>query len=228
MLGRLADAATRQRVLAEADETWAGGLPQRWENVVIAWGGPHGDPAWTGKTVAELSERAGLSPEETMVAIVLQSQDVGLMVVHNRLEADVERFVSYPTGMIGSDGIALSADGPWARSPVHPRFYGTFPRVLARYVRDRKTLALEQAIHKMTCRPADRLGLSDRGRLQEGCAADLVILDPAEVQDRATFERPHQYPAGISQVMVNGQWVVRDGQQTKARPGQVLRHSGPP
>jgi N-acyl-D-amino-acid deacylase len=226
MLGRLDDGATRQRVLAEADKTWAGGLPQRWETVVIAWGGPHGDPSWTGKTVAELAVEAGISPEEMMVAIVAQSQDIGLMVVHNRLEEDVERFVSHPVDMTGSDGIAISADGPWARSPVHPRFYGVFPRVLAHYVRERKAMTMEGAIRKMTSLPADRLGLSDRGRLREGYAADLVVFDPDRVQDCATFEHPHQYPLGISHVMVNGQWVVRDGKQTKARPGQILRHQG--
>jgi N-acyl-D-amino-acid deacylase len=226
MLRRLADAATRKRVLAEADETWAGGLPQRWETVVIAWCGPYGDPSWTGQTVAERGEEDGVSPEEMMVAIVLQSQDIGLMIVHNRLDEDVERFVSHPLGMIGSDGIAVSADGPWGKSPVHPRFYGAFPRVLAHYVREREAMALGEAIRKMTSLPADRLGLSDRGRLVEGLAADLVVFDPAAVQDRATFDVPHQYPAGVSHVMVNGQWVVRDGEQTVARPGKILRRSG--
>jgi N-acyl-D-amino-acid deacylase len=226
MLRRLADGATRQRVLAEADETWASGLPQRWETVVIAWGGPHGDPSWTGKTVAELAVEAGISPEEMMLAIVARSQDIGLMVVHNRLEEDVERFVSHPVGMIGSDGIAISADGPWAKSPVHPRFYGAFPRVLARYVRERRAMTMEDAIRKMTSLPADRLGLNDRGQLKEGYTADLVIFDPRVVQDRATFEHPHQYPLGISHVMVHGQWVVRDDKQTEARPGQILRHKG--
>jgi N-acyl-D-amino-acid deacylase len=226
MLQRLSDPVTRQRVLAEAEETWAGGLPRRWEKVVIAWGGPHGDPSWTGKSVAELAEASAVSPEEMMVDVVVQSQDTGLMIVHNRLEEDVEQFVSHPLGMIGSDGIAIAADGPWGKSPVHPRFYGAFPRVLARFVRQKETLALEEAIRKMTSLPAGRLGLGDRGQIREGFAADLVVFEPETVQDRATFEEPHQYPAGISDVMVNGQWVVRNGEQTEARPGQVLRHSG--
>ena len=226
MLERLSEPATRRQVLAEADSTWGSGIPSRWEKVVIAWGGPHGDPSWTGRSVAELAEESSVSPEEMMVTIVIQSHDVGLMVVHNRLDEDVERFVSHPLGMIGSDGIAVAADGPWGLAPVHPRFYGAFPRVLAHYVRERQAMVLEEAIRKMTSLPADRLGLHDRGRLQQGKAADLVILDPSTVQDRATFEEPHQYPAGISHVMVNGQWAVRDGEQTDARPGQVLRHNG--
>ncbi len=225
MLVRLSDPEIRQQVLSEADSTWGSGIPSRWEKVVIAWGGPHGDPSWTGRSVADLGERADVSPEEMMVSIVVQSRDVGQMVVHNRLDQDVEDFVSHPLGMIGSDGIAVAADGPWGQAPVHPRFYGAFPRVLAHYVRARRAMALEEAIRKMTSLPADRLGLRDRGRLQEGKTADLVILDPATVQDRATFEVPHQYPVGISHVMVNGQWVVRDSEQTGARPGQVLRHN---
>jgi N-acyl-D-amino-acid deacylase len=225
MLERLSDAATRQQVLSEADESWGSGIPSRWENVIITWGGPHGDPAWTGRSVATLAENASVSPEGMMLSIVVQSRDIGLMVVHNRLEKDVEEFVSHPLGMIGSDGIAVSTDGPWAMAPVHPRFYGTFPRVLARYVRERKSMDLEEAIRKMTSLPAERLGLSGRGKLQEGMAADLVVLDADLVQDTATFEMPHQYPEGISHVMINGQWVVRDGQQTKARPGWVLRRA---
>ena len=226
MLGRLADPTIRRKVLSEAHTSWSSGIPVRWDKVVIAWAGPYGDPAWIGKTVEELAERARILPEEMMLDILLRTRDIGLMIVHNRLEGDVEQFISHPFGMIGSDGIAVAADGPWGETPVHPRFYGTFPRVLAHYVRERKAMPLEEAIRKMTSSPADRLRLSDRGRLKEGLAADLVIFDPATVQDQATFENPHQYPTGITHVMVNGQWVVRDGEQTEARPGQILRRTG--
>jgi len=226
MLGRLTNPAIRQKVLSEAGTTWFSGIPIRWDKVAIAWPGPHGDPTWIGKTVEELAKQASISPEEMLLDILIQSRDIGLMIVHNRVEKDVEQFISHPMGMIGSDGIAVAADGPWGRSPVHPRFYGAFPRVLARFVRERKAMPLEEAIRKMTSLPADRLGLSNRGRLKEGWAADLVIFDPVTVQDRATFENPHQYPTGISHVMVNGQWVVRDGEQTQARPGHVLRRAG--
>lgn len=224
MLARLADPELRRRVLSEADSTWAAGIPMRWDKVIISSGGPSGDPAWIGRSVADLARDAGLSPEEMMLDMLVQSRDRGRLVVFNRLEDDVGAFVSHPLGMIGSDGRAVSADGPSAREPVHPRFYGTFPRVLAHYVRERNLMPLEEAIRKMTSLPADRLGLSDRGRLAQGCAADLIVFDPASVQDRATFESPHRYPAGISHVMVNGQWVVENGEQTGARPGQILRH----
>jgi len=224
MLERLSDAAIRKRVLDEKDTTWSGGIPMRLDRVVIAWQGPHGDPAWVNRTVAGLAEERNISPHEMLLEILIQARDIGLMIVHNRTEEDVQQFVSHPLGMIGSDGIAIAADGPWGQSPVHPRFYGTFPRVLAHYVRGRRAMPLEGAVRKMTSLPADKLGLKDRGRLQAGCAADLVVFDPAIVRDRATFQLPHQYPLGIEQVMVNGQWVVRDGEQTPARPGQILRH----
>lgn len=226
MLDRLADPAIRRRVLSEADTTWDRGIPRRWDSVFVAWGGPYGDRAWLGKSVEDLAQRAAVSAEEMMLDILIQTRDIGMIINANRVEEDVERFISHPLGMIGSDGIAVATDGPWGESPVHPRFYGTFPRVLARYVREKGTMTWEEAIRKMTSLPAGRLGLTDRGRLREGCVADLVIFDPVKIQDQATFAKPHRYPAGILHVMVNGQWVVRDGKQTDARPGQILRHVG--
>jgi N-acyl-D-amino-acid deacylase len=219
MLDRLSDATVRRKALAESGEF----IPRQWK-VVVAWGGPHGDPTWSGKEMEELAEQAGTSPEEMLLNIIIQSRGLATLVIFNRFEEDVEQFISHPLGMIGSDGNAIAADGPMRDALVHPRYYGTFPRVLSRYVQQRKALAMEEAIRKMTSLPADRLGLSERGRLKKGSAADLVIFDPATVQDRATFEKPHQYPAGISHVMVNGQWVVHDGEQTDARPGHILRH----
>jgi len=226
MLSRLADPATRGRVLAEAWSTWSSGIPMRFDRCVIAWPGPYGDEAWIGYTVAELGQEAGISPEQMMLDILIRSRDIGLMIVHNRPEDDVHQFISHPLGMVGSDGIAIAADGPWGRSPVHPRFYGAFPRVLSRFVRERQAMPLEEAIRKMTSLPASRLGLSDRGRVSEGCAADLVIFDAQNVRDEASFENPHRYASGISHVMVNGAWVVRDGEQTWELPGQILRSAG--
>jgi N-acyl-D-amino-acid deacylase len=226
MLSRLADPETRRRVLAEAGSTWSSGIPMRFDRCVIAWPGPYGDEAWIGRTVAELGEAAGVSPEQMMLDILIRSRDVGLMIVHNRPEDDVHQFISHPLGMIGSDGIAIAADGPWGQSPVHPRFYGAFPRVLSRFVRERQAMPLEEAIRKMTSLAAERLGLRDRGRISEGYVADLVVFDPETIRDQASFEAPHRYPIGIGHVMVNGAWVVRDGAQTADRPGQVLRHAG--
>lgn len=134
----------------------------------------------------------------------------------------MERLLASPYGMIGSDG-APSAFGV---STPHPRAYGTYPRVLGRYVRERRVITLEEAVRRMTSAPAALLGLADRGRLQPGAVADLVVCDPATVSERATFEAPHQYPVGIPHVFVRGVAVVRNGEVTGALPGMVLRGRG--
>ena len=134
-------------------------------------------------------------------------------------DADVERIMKHPQTMIASDGrLAKPGDGH-----PHPRWYGTFPRVLGVYVRDKKILPLEVAIQKMTMMPADRLGLQDRGRIKENTFADVVIFNPATVKDKATFQEPHQYPEGIDYVFVNGQLAVDDGEYKNIRSGKVLR-----
>jgi N-acyl-D-amino-acid deacylase len=128
----------------------------------------------------------------------------------------------HPHTAIASDGrLVAPGDGH-----PHPRWYGTFPRVLARYVRERQVLTLEEAVRRMSALPADRLGLADRGRIVEGHFADLVVFDPATVADRATFEEPHQYPTGIPYVLVNGVPVVDGGEFASARPGRALRRQG--
>ncbi|MFH1569171.1 MAG: amidohydrolase family protein, partial [Gemmatimonadota bacterium] len=144
-------------------------------------------------------------------------------VMHNRIEADMQHFLRHPLSMVGSDGAAIAADGPRADALVHPRYYGAHARVLGRYVRELRVLSLEEAVHKMAGRPAARLGLRDRGRVAPGLVADLVLFDPERVLDRATFEAPHQYAAGVPHVMVRGQWVVRAGEHTGARPTGVIR-----
>jgi N-acyl-D-amino-acid deacylase len=124
---------------------------------------------------------------------------------------------------VGSDGSSLAAEGPLAVGKPHPRSYGTFPRVLGRYSRDERVLSLETAVWKMTGLPAKRLGVTDRGVLSVGAKADLVVFDPATVADRATYEDPHQYAAGIGDVVVNGRVVIAGGQHTGTLPGRVLR-----
>jgi dihydroorotase/N-acyl-D-amino-acid deacylase len=142
-------------------------------------------------------------------------------IYHVLDEGDVERIMRHPQTMIGSDGrLVQPGDGH-----PHPRWYGTFPRVLGVYVRDKGVLTLEQAVHKMTDLSARRLGLADRGRIAEGLAADVVVFDPATVRDRATFEQPHQFPEGIDYVFVSGVAVVDGGKFTDARPGKALRHA---
>lgn len=139
-------------------------------------------------------------------------------IFHSASEEDVERIIKHPWVMHGSDGhVTIMGDGV-----PHPRCYGTFPRVLAVYVREKRILTLEEAIRKMTSLPAKRIGIPDRGELAEGKRADIVIFDPAAISDTATFQNPHRYPQGIDYVMVNGKIVVDHGTVTKERPGEVL------
>jgi len=144
--------------------------------------------------------------------------------VHNRVEEDVRYFMGHDLAMIGSDGRAVSPHGPYKNALPHPRFYGTYPRILGRYVREEPAvLTLENAIYKMTGFPAQRLHMKDRGLVKEGLTADLVVFDPATVIDNSTWEDPHQYPDGIPYVLVKGIPVVDEGVHTGARPGRVLR-----
>jgi len=147
--------------------------------------------------------------------------DVG-MLGFAMSEENLDRLLAHEFAMVCSDGGAFAVDGPTRRGSPHPRGAGTFPRVLGRYVRERKALGLSAAIHRMTARPASRVQLRDRGVLAAGMAGDIVIFDPTTVADRATFSNPFQYPLGIPAVLVNGRISVRDGQHL-ASGGHVLR-----
>jgi N-acyl-D-amino-acid deacylase len=144
------------------------------------------------------------------------------MVVFSQSEDNVGTALGYAHTMVGSDSLSLhGGPGPHPGKP-HPRSYGTFPRVLGEYVRDQRLLSLGQAIHKMTGLPARRLRLTDRGVIRTGARADLVIFDPKRIADIATYDNPHRYPEAIDHVIVNGRFVVRDGQHTGILPGRVL------
>jgi N-acyl-D-aspartate/D-glutamate deacylase len=178
-----------------------------------------------GLTVAEIAEKLALEPLET-VFHVFDDEKGGLsMIVFSMNEEEVIEIMQQPEGMIGSDGCAVAPYGLTSSQKVHPRFYGTFPRVLGRYVREKQVLTLEQAVHKMTCLPARKLQLKDRGLLRKGYLADIVIFDEKQIADTATFENPHQYPQGIHHVLVNGQRVVSNGEHTGRLPGQVLKRN---
>ncbi len=175
-----------------------------------------------GRTLADWAASRGLAPTpETGAELVIEAvRRGGVSAIYHVLDdGDVDRIMRHPHVMIASDG-RLTRPG---EGHPHPRWYGTFPRVLARYVRERGVLTLPQAVHKMTGQPAARLGLQDRGVLREVAYADLVVFDPATVADRATFEAPHAYPAGIPWVVVNGVVAVANGEYAGVRAGRVLR-----
>ncbi|MBM3190909.1 MAG: amidohydrolase family protein, partial [Chloroflexi bacterium] len=176
-----------------------------------------------GKSVQQLAEEQRTTPAQVVMALLAEGEGARAgWTCFSMHPDDVARFMRYPGTMIGSDGSGLSTEGPLSGGNPHPRNYGTFPRVLGHYVRDEGLLTLEDAVRKMTSLPAQTFGLHDRGSLQPGAWADLVIFDLERVTD-APFERPKTYPQGIPYVMVNGQWVIHRGEFTGALPGQVLR-----
>jgi dihydroorotase/N-acyl-D-amino-acid deacylase len=181
-------------------------------------------PDLNGKTLYDWAVERGV-PTTSAGAAPLVIEGVlnggASMVFHVMDEQDVQRIMRHPWTAIASDG-SISEPGP---TVPHPRNYGTFPRVLGRYVRELKVLTLPEAVRKMTSLPAARMGLADRGRIAVGMMADLVVFDPGTVADRATFTQPHQYPVGIPHVVVNGQIEVENGAMTSARAGRVLRHT---
>lgn len=141
-------------------------------------------------------------------------------------EDNVKRQIKLPWVSFGSDAEAPAAEGVFLKSMAHPRTYGNFARLLGKYVRDEKLIGLPEAIRKLTSLPAENLSLRERGSLKPGYFADLAIFDPAKIQDRATFDKPHQYSTGMRFVLVNGVPVLRDGEPTDARPGRVVRGPG--
>ena len=179
-------------------------------------------PELEGKTLKYWSGLKGLEPTmENGADLVIEAQvnRGASCVFHAMDEGDVERILKHPQTMVASDGRLVA---PGMGHP-HPRWYGTFPRVLGRYVREKEVLSLPEAIHKMTALPATAMGLTDRGLLREGMKADLVIFNPETVADKATFEKPHQYPEGIPYVIINGQVSLDNGEFQHLKAGEVLR-----
>jgi N-acyl-D-amino-acid deacylase len=193
-----------------------------WNSVQIA----SADESWaTGRRMGDLARERGEDPYELTVRL-LESNHGGVgMIGHGMSEDNVAKQLAHPLALVCSDGGAYAPYGPLSTGSPHPRGYGTFPRLLARYVRDLGALTLEAAIEKCTTAPARRLGITDRGRIAEGMFADLVAFDPGTVEDRATFEAPHQYPVGIEVVVVNGVVTIQDGEHTGQLGGRAVRGS---
>jgi N-acyl-D-aspartate/D-glutamate deacylase len=213
--------APRIRTEALAKVALIGG----WDDVMIASASASEDKAAEGKRLGTYATSLGTHPYEVTVAMLQRNHGSVGMVGFAMSEKNLERILAHRHGMVCSDGNAFAIDGPTRRGSPHPRGAGTFPRVLARYVRERRTLTLEQAINKMTALPASRVRLADRGRLAVGLAGDVTVFDPARVEDKATYEQPFQYPVGINAVVVNGAIALRDGQRAERRTGRVLKPS---
>jgi N-acyl-D-amino-acid deacylase len=226
---RLADPAIRKRVVAEMRAE-----PVGWENLMRAAGGaenvlivelrnPELKKKYMGKTLAEVAKLRGTSPEEAAMDLVAEDRTRVGTVYFLMSEEEVRRKLALAYMNFGSDGAALSAEGVFLQSGAHPRAYGNFARVLGRYVRDEKLTTLEDAIRRLTSHPAAVLNLKDRGTLKAGQHADVVVFDPATIQDHATYAEPHQYSTGVAHVIVNGVLALENGEPTEARPGRFVR-----
>ena len=197
-------------------EERGGGDPNNVQLARCEW-----DPSLAGKRLGEVTKGRGLEPtveNAAATALWLVEQGGCSGIFHAINEEDLQRILRHPATMIGSDGEVPI----FGEASPHPRSYGTFARVLGRYVRELKTITLEDAVHKMSAFPAQRIGLADRGVLREGLKADIAVFDPGTVRDLATFEKPHQYAEGVSYVVVNGQLAFENGKMTAARPGRIL------
>jgi N-acyl-D-aspartate/D-glutamate deacylase len=224
LLQRLADRAIRRRIVEEClvdGERWrtASMGAVGFDEIQIA---TCAQRELEGLTLVALARASGTTPAEAMMNLLLQEQASVSMVAFSQSPDNVAKVLAHPAIMIGSDSLGLAAGpGPHPGKP-HPRMYGTFPRVLGEYARERKLFSLETAVSKMTGMGAARLGLTDRGIVREGAAADLALFDAATVKDEASFAEPHRYPRGIPYVIVNGAVVVDDGRFTAAGTGRVL------
>ena len=230
MVERLRDPATRARVIAAMQEAH----PTNWENLfhqsgadgmlILGVKAPSLKPL-IGKTIAEVARQRGVSPENAIIDLVLEDNggdldDVAYTFIS---EDNIPREIALPWVSFGSDAESSAPEGVFLLSSTHPRAYGNFARLFAHYVRDQHVITVEEAVRRLTSLPADVLSLSDRGRLRRGAYADVVVFDPTTFQDHSTYHHPLQFATGVSDVFVNGQPVLSDGQPTGMTPGRIIR-----
>ena len=231
MVARLKDPQARGRLKKEITTD-----SKDWENIYLGSGGPSGIligavvnrdlEAWQGKRLSEIAATQNKDPLDALFDFIIADHGQTGAIFFMMKENDMEAALKSPFVSICTDSGARATDGALAGSKSHPRGWGTYPRILGKYVRDEKLMPLEFAIHKMTGLPASNVGLKNRGLVREGYFADITIFDPKTVIDRATFEEPNQYPVGINFVIVNGQIEVDNGWRTPVLSGRVLRGPG--
>jgi N-acyl-D-amino-acid deacylase len=212
------------------------GSREGWENMYLQAGSPDRillvgfkNPKLkplTGKTLGEVARMRGKSPEDTAMDLIVQDGSRISTVYFSQSEDNLRKKIALPWVSFCSDSPSLAAEGLFLQSSVHPRAYGSFARLLGKFVREEKLMPLEEAIRKLTGLPARNLRLDRRGMLKKGYFADVVVFDPEKIQDHATFQNPHQYATGMVHVFVNGVQVLADGEHTGAKPGRVVRGPG--
>ncbi len=221
-LSRLKDPVTRKKLQADMQ---AGGFAKdvTWDNVLIT--SSPANTSYQGRSMAELAAETDQTGYDRLFDALLETRLNMGMVLFGMSEENRKNELKFAAMMIGTDGLGMAIDGPMAKGVPHPRSYGAFPRVLARYVRELDVITLEDAVHRMTGMAAAKLRLSNRGLVKPGYAADLVLFDPQTITDKATYANPHQYAQGISHVFVNGKPIVEQANHTGMRPGIVLECS---
>ncbi len=229
-IARLKDPAIRERVAREMSVA-----TDKWENLYEA-AGPEGIllvgfksealKPLTGKTLTQVAAMRAKSPQETAMDLVIEDDSRVGTIYFLMSEENIRKQIKLPWVSFGSDAESPAPEGPFLKSNTHPRAYGNVARLLGKYVRDEKLIPPEEAIRRLTSLPATNLKIQQRGLLKPGYFADVVIFDPAKIQDHATFEKPHQYSTGVVHVFVNGTQVLKDGEHTGAKPGRVVRGPG--
>jgi len=224
---RLRDPETRKKIAEEIRRPTGG-----WENLLLAAGSPdrvllvgfknESLKKHTGKTLAEVAKLRNEDYTDTIMNLVLEDQSRVGAVYFMMSEENINKQIKLPWVSFGSDGGSMAAEGVFLKSSTHPRAYGNFSRLLGKYVREEQVIPLEEAVRRLSGLPATNLGLERRGLLKTGYFADIVVFDPKTVADKATFESPHQYAAGMKSVFVNGAQVLKDGEHTGAKPGRAL------
>ncbi|HUQ90387.1 MAG TPA: D-aminoacylase [Bryobacteraceae bacterium] len=230
MLARLKDPSLRQRLESEI----LNGIPgTNWYNHYTATGSWEGmllvsfsNPQYKkfeGKRMNQVIAETGGNPIDVLFKVLIDNRGSVPTVYFHHSEEDMRYALKQPFVSIGSDGTAVATEGPLARGNPHPRYYGTFARILGRYVREDKVITMEEAVRKMTSANASKIRIYDRGLLRQGMMADVTVFDAARVIDHATYEKPHAYASGVEYVFVNGTPVLDKGRHTGARPGQIIR-----
>ena len=228
MLVRLSKPEARERMAKDLYEGIPGWFNHYlamgdWKGCVVASVKTAGNKQFEGMSIAQVSEATGKTPTDAAFDLLLEEGGSVPAVYFLMSEQDVQQAMSLPWVSFGSDGTAVRPGGVLGAGKPHPRWYGTFPRILGKYVREEQVLTLEEAIRKMTSLNAEKLGIEDRGRLAVGKRADITIFDADTVVDQATFADPHRYPLGIDSVIVNGVVVLQEGEHLGTKPGRVLR-----
>jgi N-acyl-D-amino-acid deacylase len=230
-LQRMSDPKLRKQIIREMNTP-----SDEWENMFLMAGVPDNIlmigfksealKPLTGKTVAKVAAMRGTTPEETILDLIVEDGSRIETVYFTQSEDIVRRAVALPWVSFNSDEASLAPEGVFLKSNPHPRAYGSFARVLGKYVRDEQVITLEDAIRKLAALPAQTMRIDRRGELKQGFYADVVVFDPETIQDHATFVQPHQYATGMVHVFVNGEQVLRNGEHTGATPGRVVRGPG--